>query len=196
MPGVALARVPRFRKKQSFFKSWSPATAGLLIRNKHSEIMINIIKVWAVELSLAISAVGMCLALVLQHVFGMPPCPYCVVQRMVLTVLMFTCMAGMIWKTRLAMLTAAAVSAAGIVGAAGHTLKVILPATDATCSPGLGAWLDFLWTAEYMPAIYAPVGDCLKDASNLFFLPLPAYSLMLFTGIFAMLVLSAINAKK
>lgn len=140
---------------------------------------------------------GLAGALILQHFFKMEPCPYCVVQRMILCVIALTSILGLISShTRSLSAIGAVTSAFGFMAAVGHTIKVTFPSNDESCAPGLGTWLDNLWTAELLPQLFAPVGDCLRDASTLFYLPLPLYAAGLFLGLTVMLVLNAINAKK
>ena len=47
---------------------------------------------------LSLAAVG--LALVSQHVFGMEPCPWCVLQRVIFLAIALACGLGLLWDSR------------------------------------------------------------------------------------------------
>lgn len=148
--------------------------------------------------ALVLSVGGLALALVLQHGFGMAPCPLCITQRMALVVTALCAAVALAVPQRYRAVfswSGAAASAAGLSLASWHTYKMLVPSTATTCAEGLGFWLDNLWFSEHLPFIFAPRGDCIQDAANLLGTPLPAYSVVLFLAIAIFFRLNAINAK-
>ncbi|PNG49992.1 MULTISPECIES: disulfide bond formation protein B [unclassified Variovorax] len=147
---------------------------------------------------LAVSLGALALALVLQYGFSMAPCPLCVLQRLALVATALVGAAQMALQKRfttpLTWLGFAA-SLGGFTLATWHIFKMVAaPTEDAACGPGLATWVDSLWTAELLPSVFAPMGDCFQDAANLLGLPLPVYACGLFLTVAALFRLNAINA--
>jgi disulfide bond formation protein DsbB len=143
---------------------------------------MKIIKLWALA-SFSISTVALCSALILQYCFGELPCPLCVAQRMAFVLIALVSLVELGLSGTGRKIVAAGNLLMAVIGmsvATYHVAKIYFPGKEETCGPGLGTWIDHLWVTDQLPWLFAPQGDCLRDASTLLGLPLPAYSLALF----------------
>jgi disulfide bond formation protein DsbB len=66
-------------------------------------------------------------ALVSQHVFGMEPCPWCVLMRLIFVAIALACALGLVWRA-----------------AAGRTLAALLTIVLAGCGLASALWLHFV----------------------------------------------------
>ena len=66
-------------------------------------------------------------ALVSQHVFGMEPCPWCVLQRLIFVAIALACVIGLVWRA-----------------AAGRTLAASLALLLALSGIAAGLWQHFV----------------------------------------------------
>ena len=131
-----------------------------------------------------LAAVGA--ALVSQHVFGMQPCPWCVLQRVIFLAIALACGLGLLWR-----------SAAGRVLAGGLGLLLALggiaaalwqhfqAAASASCNLTLAdkivsGWLglDSLW-----PDVFSARASCADAAVSLLGVPYDFWSLALFVAV-------------
>ena len=143
-----------------------------------------------------LAAVGA--ALVSQHVFGMQPCPWCVLQRVIFLAIALACGLGLLWR-----------SAAGRVLAGGLGLLLALggiaaalwqhfqAAASASCNLTLAdkivsGWLglDSLW-----PDVFSPRASCAEAAVKLLGVPYDFWSLALFVLVGAALLLTLRNVR-
>ncbi len=143
---------------------------------------------FAVAAVVPLAAIG--IALVTQHVFGMQPCPWCVLQRVIFLAIALVALAGLVGATlrvRVLPVAAAAVMLAlsgfGIaaavwqhfVASASHSCNLTL--ADRVVS---ATGLDALW-----PEVFAPYASCADAAVTLLGVPYEHYSLTLFVGLAA-----------
>ncbi|MDY0308219.1 MAG: disulfide bond formation protein B [Castellaniella sp.] len=143
---------------------------------------------------LCLAAVGF--ALISQHAFGMPPCAWCVLQRLILLAIAAVCsLASMGWKSpvarRAGAITAAALAVCGIAVAwyqhsvASQMLSCAQTFADRFISAsGLDAALPWLF------GIYA---SCMNARVNLLGVEYALWSLALFV-LCAVLALAALRA--
>lgn len=131
-------------------------------------------------------------ALVSQHRFGMEPCPWCVLQRVIFLAIALAGVIGLAWRATAGRLVAGvlalALAASGIAAAlwqhfvAAKSVSCNLTLADRIVS-GLG--LD---TA--LPDVFSPRANCADAAVDLFGLPYEFWSL----GLFVLLALAAAAA--
>jgi protein dithiol:quinone oxidoreductase len=129
-----------------------------------------------------LSVIAVVLALVSQHVFGMEPCPWCVLQRVVFLAIALVCMGGALWTsqtgTRLAASLVFLLSACGISAA---LWQHFVAAASSSCNLTLadkivsGLMLDSL-----LPDVFSPRASCADAAVDLLGLPYEFWSLGLF----------------
>ncbi len=130
-------------------------------------------------------------ALVLQHVVGLDPCPLCIFQRIAYFALaLFALIAAWLspgaasrWFGGLALVSA--LSGAGI--AARHVWLQMNP-TGMSCGPGLGAMLENFPLTDMLPKVFRGSGDCSESAWTLLGLTIADWSLLWFVILSAAMV--------
>jgi len=144
----------------------------------------------------ALASVGaIAAALVSQHVFGMQPCPWCVLQRLVFAVMALACLAGLMLRrnTLAQRIAGGAMILLAIEGVVAALWQHFVAAASASCNltfadrvmNGLG--LDAL-----LPEIFQARASCADAAVKLLGVPYEFYSLVLFVllGVAGALVLT------
>lgn len=137
---------------------------------------------------LSLAAVG--LALVSQHVFGMEPCPWCVLQRVIFLAIALACGLGLLWNSRAGRAVSAllALALAGC-GAAAALYQHFVAAASNSCNLTLadkivgGLSLDSL-----VPDVFSPRASCADAAVDLLGIPYEFWSLALFAAFAAVAV--------
>jgi protein dithiol:quinone oxidoreductase len=129
-----------------------------------------------------LSLLAVALALVSQHVFGMEPCPWCVLQRVIFLAIALACGIGALWTSqpgrRVAAFLVFLLSACGVAAA---LWQHFVAAASSSCNLTLadkivsGLMLDSL-----LPDVFSPRASCADAAVNLFGLPYEFWSLGLF----------------
>ncbi len=121
-------------------------------------------------------------ALVSQHVFGMEPCPWCILQRVVFLAIALACVIGLVWRAAAGQLLAAVlVLLLALCGAAAALWQHFVAAASESCNLTLadrivgGMHLDSL-----VPDVFSARASCADAAVNLFGVPYEVYSLVLF----------------
>lgn len=135
---------------------------------------------WIGAGTLPILAVG--IALVTQHVLGMQPCPWCVLQRLIFLAIAATAWLGLALGPALprrAMALLMLLLAAGGVAAA--LWQHFVAAASASCNLTLAdRVMSGLGLDNLAPAVFAPYASCADAAATLLGLPYEFYSLTLF----------------
>lgn len=134
-----------------------------------------------------LSVLAVALALVSQHVFGMEPCPWCVLQRVVFLAIALVCFGGAWWASTMGRrLAASLVFLLGACGAAAALWQHFVAAASSSCNLTLadtivsGLKLDTL-----LPDVFSPRASCADAAVDLLGLPYEFWSLGLFIVIAA-----------
>jgi disulfide bond formation protein DsbB len=122
-------------------------------------------------------------ALVSQHAYGMEPCPWCVLQRLVFIVMGVFALLGLAWRDRAGSRIAATftllLAASGLASALWQHL---VAAKSASCNLTLadrivsGLQLDSL-----LPDVFMARASCADAAVNLFGVPYAFWAAALFT---------------
>ena len=128
-----------------------------------------------------LAAVGA--ALVSQHVYGMQPCPWCVLQRLVFIAIAIACGVALIWRSAVGRMAAGGVGMLlAVCGIAAALWQHFQAAASASCNLTLADrivsnWLglDSLW-----PDMFSPRASCAEAAVDLFGVPYDFWSLALF----------------
>lgn len=130
-----------------------------------------------------VAAVGA--ALVSQHRFGMEPCPWCVLQRVIFLAIAAACVIGLVWRSAvgraLAATLALLLALAGIAAASWqHFYAAVSPSCNLTLADKIvnGLKLDAL-----IPDVFAARANCADAAVSLFGISYDLWSLALFVGI-------------
>ncbi|MDO8418904.1 MAG: disulfide bond formation protein B [Rubrivivax sp.] len=141
---------------------------------------------FAAGIVVPLGAVGT--ALVTQHVFGMQPCPWCVLQRLIFVAIALSALLGLAGQlTRVLAVRFLGVVLMGLLalcGIAAALWQHFVAAASASCNLSLadrivsGVGVDALW-----PEVFAPYASCADAAAKLLGVPYEFYSLTLFVGL-------------
>ena len=130
--------------------------------------------------ALCLAAVGA--ALVSQHRFGMEPCPWCVLQRLVFVAIALVCALGLAWRRRAgAVASGALVLALAASGVAAALWQHFVAAASASCNltfadrVGGASRLDVL-----LPEVFSARASCADAAVDLAGMPYEFWSLLLY----------------
>ena len=131
------------------------------------------------------------IALYTQHVLGMMPCPWCVLQRVVFLAISLIAVAALLLRGALPRRGAAALMLvlAGC-GMAAALWQHFVAAASVSCNLTFadrvmsGSGLDALW-----PEVFAPQASCADAAATLLGVPYEFYSLTLFVMLAAAAVI-------
>ena len=142
----------------------------------------------------SLAAVGA--ALVSQHVFGMQPCPWCVLQRVIFLAIAIACGIGLLWRSAAGRLVAGGLGLLLALGGIAAALwQHFQAAASASCNLTLAdkivsGWLglDSLW-----PDVFSARASCADAAVNLLGVPYDFWSLALF-AILAVTLLRALRS--
>ena len=142
---------------------------------------LNSTRLFAAGAVISLAAVGA--ALVSQHVFGMQPCPWCVLQRVIFLAVAIACAIGLIWRSVNGRIVAATLGLLLALGGVASALwQHFQAAATASCNMTLAdrivsGWLglDSLW-----PDVFSARASCADAAVKLLGVPYDFWSLALF----------------
>ena len=146
---------------------------------------------WVLLVLLPLAAVAA--AVVSQHRFGMLPCPWCVLQRIIFVAIAFLALPGLLIRHRVVRsVSAFEVLTLALAGLAAALWQHFVAAGSSSCNLTLAdrintaIGLDALW-----PEVFAAYASCADAAVKLLGLPYEAWSGVLFIvlGALAMLAL-------
>lgn len=142
-----------------------------------------------------LAAAGIGFALILQHGFGLEPCPLCVLQRLGVIALAVVALAAFIANPKGALMRRVFALFAllgigwSVVTAARHVwIQHLPPDKVPSCGPGLNYWLDTLPLKQVLSEVFAGSGECAKIDAMWLGLSLPEWSLIFF-GFLALICL-------
>ena len=156
-----------------------------------SVVALTPTRLLAVGVVLPLAAVGT--ALVTQHVFGMQPCAWCVLQRLIFVTISLAALLGLAgqWTRLLAVrrLGAVLMLLLALAGVSAALWQHFVAAASNSCNLSLadrivsGIGVDALW-----PAVFAPYASCADAAAKLLGVSYEFYSLTLFVVLAAVAV--------
>jgi disulfide bond formation protein DsbB len=132
----------------------------------------------------SIGAVGA--ALVSQHVYGMQPCPWCVLQRLIFLAIAVVCVIASIWRGTAGRFVGAGLGLVlALCGVAAALWQHFKAAASASCNLTLADKIvsGTLHLDELLPNVFSPRASCADAAVNLFGVPYDFWSLALFVVI-------------
>lgn len=129
---------------------------------------------------MCLSAVGM--ALVTQHRFGMLPCPWCVLQRLIFVSIAVIAMpAVLVPRPDVRRTSALLAGLLALCGIAAALYQHFVAAASNSCKLSLAERImSATGLDEALPNVFAPWASCADAAVRLFGLPYEYYSLTLF----------------
>ena len=137
-----------------------------------------------------LAAVGA--ALVSQHVYGMQPCPWCVLQRVIFIAIAIACGVGLIWRSEVGRVTAGGLGALlAFCGIAAALWQHFQAAASASCNLTLADKIVSNWLGldSLLPDVFSPRATCAEAAVKLLGVPYDFWSLALFVLVAAALLL-------
>ena len=140
---------------------------------------VSVTALLAMAVAVPLAAVGA--ALVTQHVLGMQPCPWCVLQRAIFVAIAIVALPGLLHQAWPRRASAALVFLLAGCGMAAALWQHFVAANSVSCNVTLadrvvrGLGLDELW-----PQVFAPYASCAEAAVKLGGVPYEFYSLALF----------------
>ncbi|WP_311950862.1 disulfide bond formation protein B [Halomonas piscis] len=147
---------------------------------------------WLPLAGVAFCALMMAVALGLEHVGGLEPCPLCVFQRVgvIATGVVLAVAAGHNPDGRLGRGVYAVLALAGVAGGAfvagRHVWLQSLPADQVpSCGPGLDYMIDVLPLQEVIATVLSGSGECAAVDAAFLGLSLPAWTLVGFIALAA-----------
>lgn len=134
--------------------------------------------------TLAVIALGLIgVALLLQHVVGLDPCPLCIFQRIAyFTLALFALIAAWLIPRRGSRFFGGLVLLSALAGAgiAGRHVWLQMNPQGMSCGPGLGAMLENFSLTDVLPKVFRGSGDCSESAWTLVGLTIADWSLLWF----------------
>ncbi len=134
---------------------------------------------------LALAGVGAVLtAVALQYTFGMQPCPWCILQRVIYLAIALAALLGLLWRTRAGTLASATlVALLAICGMAAALWQHFVAASSASCDLTLAERIvSALTLDERWPEVFTAYASCKDAAVDLLGVPFELWSLALFAG--------------
>jgi disulfide bond formation protein DsbB len=148
----------------------------------------------ALGLVAAFAVAAMAVALYLQHVVGLNPCPLCVMQRLALILAGLIALAGWLLargrgaqRGFLAATALATLAGAGV--ASWHVWILAHPPESMSCGRPFQWFHDEFPLGTWLPRLFRGDGDCLSESSTLLGLGIPHWSLVGFAVVLALLAL-------
>ncbi|MEM1434977.1 MAG: disulfide bond formation protein B [Pseudomonadota bacterium] len=146
---------------------------------------------WALALVLGSGAV-LCIALVMEHVFELMPCPLCLMQRIWVFFAALAAYIGLLHNPRLGIYPLLTIACA-LTGAY-FSLKQLwlqsLPEDQVpACGPDLAYMFEAFPLTEVIAAMTQGTGDCAEVSFSLFGITLPGWSLLAYLALIAVAIL-------
>ena len=143
--------------------------------------MSGAVRVFAGVGSACLAAVGA--ALVSQHVFGMQPCPWCVLQRVIFLGVAAACAIGLLWRRPAGRVLASGLALLlALCGIAAALWQHFQAAASASCNLTLADKIVSRWLEldSLLPDVFSARASCADAAVSLLGVPYDFWSLALF----------------
>jgi disulfide bond formation protein DsbB len=145
-----------------------------------------------------LSVAAVAAALVSQHVFGMQPCPWCVLQRVIfLAIALACCVIGLVWRGTFGRRVGAALGLLlALCGVAAALWQHFKAAASASCNLTFADTVVSQWLQldSLLPDVFSPRASCADAAVSLLGVPYDFWSLGLFVLI-AMALVRVLRAR-
>jgi protein dithiol:quinone oxidoreductase len=150
----------------------------------------------ALLLGIALSGLGSVgVALWTQHGLGMEPCPWCILQRLIIVLIVLVALLGLAWRGASGtLLTAGLIVALSAAGMAAALWQHFVAAASDSCKTTLAERIiSGLGLDGSVPEIFQPRASCAEAAATLLGVPYEFWSLALFVllGLMALRLLAA-----
>ena len=147
---------------------------------------------WLFTLTSLASFGAVVAALVSQHRFGMEPCPWCVLQRLLFVAIGIFALLGLVWRgsagTRVAGTFALMLGAAGLAAALWQHFAA---AKSASCNMTLADRIvNATGLNELLPSVFEARASCADAAVSLFGVPYDFWSGALFAALIVLMIVA------
>ena len=145
----------------------------------------------------SLAAVGA--ALVSQHVFGMQPCPWCVLQRVIFLGVAIACGIGLVWRSVAGRFAAGTLGLLlALCGVAAALWQHFQAAASASCNLTLADRIVSGWLGldSLLPDVFSARASCADAAVNLLGVPYDFWSLALFVLLAAALATALMRGSR
>lgn len=145
---------------------------------------MNATRLFAAVGGASVAAVGA--ALVTQHGFGMQPCPWCVLQRVIYLAIALASLLGLAWRSASGRITSSALGLLlALCGVAAALWQHFQAAAAASCNVTLADKIVSRWLQldSLAPEVFSPRASCADAAVDLLGVPYDLWSLALFVVI-------------
>ena len=138
-----------------------------------------------------LSTAAVCAALVSQHAFGMEPCPWCVLQRLVFVAIASAALVGFAWRTKSGQgIAGVLLTLLALAGMAAALWQHFRAAKSASCNLTLADnILNATTLPSVLPDVFEPRASCADAAVNLLGAPYEFWSL----GLFMVIAVAAVS---
>jgi len=142
---------------------------------------------WAV-ITCIIAGGLLCVALFMEHIMGLAPCPLCMMQRLWVAIVGVIAYIGLLHNPRWGIYPLFGCLAAAVGG--GFSIRQLwlqsLPADEVpACGPDLEYMLEVFPLSDVLLAMTSGTGDCAEVAWSFLGLSIPAWTLVGFVLLFA-----------
>jgi disulfide bond formation protein DsbB len=148
--------------------------------------------------AIALACIGaVAAALVSQHKFGMDPCVWCVLQRVIFLAIAAAAIVGLVWRRRAGRAIAGVLGfVLALAGAAAalwqHYVAAVSPSCNLTLADKI---INALGLPALLPDVFEPRASCADAAVNLFGVSYDFWSLALF-GLLALASLAVLAGSR
>jgi disulfide bond formation protein DsbB len=134
-------------------------------------------------------------ALVSQHRFGMDPCPWCILQRLIFLAIALAAILGLVWRRAAGRTTSALlVVLLAIWGVATALWQHFVAASSTSCGLSFAdRFLNATHLPTLLPAVFEPRATCADAAVNMLGVPyaLWGFAAFAFVGLVALVALAS-----
>ena len=151
-------------------------------------------RLFAAVAVVSLAAVGA--ALVSQHAFGMQPCPWCVLQRLIFVAIALVCGVGMAWRSAAGRIVAGGLGVVlALCGVAAAGWQHFRAAASASCNLTLADKIVSGWLGldSLLPGVFSPRASCADAAVDLLGVPYDVWSMALFAALSVVLVAATLR---
>ena len=127
--------------------------------------------------------VAVAIALLSQHGYGMQPCPWCVLQRLIFLAIALACAVGLVWRSGAGRIAAASLGLLlALSGVAAALWQHFRAAASASCNLTLADRIVSGWLHldSLLPEVFSPRANCAEAAVDLLGVPYDLWSVALF----------------